>query len=60
MSQIFGGPQNPWHIDAILDKFRQNAAMALPESMVEPALQTWVKIDEVKDLAPAVESLVAR
>ena len=60
VNQIFGGPQNPWQIDAILDKFRENAAMALPESMVEPALQTWVKVDEVTDLAPAVKTLVAK
>ena len=58
MSQIYGAPQNPWPVDAILDKFRENAAMALPEAMVEPALQTWVKVDEVRDLAPAVKTLV--
>ena len=59
MNQIVGHQNNPFTMEAILDKFRENARMALPESMVEPALETWVKVDKVKDLGPAVKTLVA-
>ena len=33
--------------------------MALPSDKVEQAIKTWSKVDEVKDLGPAVKTLVA-
>ena len=57
--QIFGSQKNPWSIDAIVAKFRENAGMALSSDKVEQAIKTWSKVDEVKDLGPAVKTLVA-
>ena len=57
--QIKGGQKNPMGMEWIMGNFRENAGMALPESMVERALETWVKVDEVKDLGSAVKTLVA-
>ena len=59
MDQIFGSQKNPWSMDAIVAKFRNNAGMALPSDKVEQAIKTWSKVDEVKDLGPAIKTLVA-
>ena len=59
MGQIFGSQKNPWSTDAIVSKFRENAGMALPPDKVEQAIKTWSKVDEVKDLGPAIKTLVA-
>ena len=59
MGQIYGSQQNPWSMDEIVEKFRGNAGMALPPDKVEQAIKTWSSVDKVKDLGPAVKTLVA-
>ena len=57
---IIGGQNNPWGFDNIKDKFRVNAAMVLPESGVNSAVDTWSDIPQMTDITGAVRSTLVR
>jgi 2-methylcitrate dehydratase PrpD len=58
-----GGPENPMSADEVLEKFRENAALALPEaeaSALEEAILTLEEQDDVRAaLAPLAAASVA-
>ena len=57
---IIGGQKNPWGFDNIKDKFRVNAAMVLPESDVNSAVDAWSDIPQMTDITGAVRSTLVR
>ena len=48
---ILGSQGNPWGIDNIKNKFKQNAGLALPSERVDQTIDTWADIGQVSDLA---------
>ena len=57
---ILGSQVNPWGMDNIAGKFRQNVARALPESRVEDAVRQWQDVTQVDDVAAAIRGTLVR
>ena len=57
--QIRGSQQNPFSMDEIVGKFRENASLALSADKVDQAIETWWDIDQIVDVREAVGTLVA-
>ena len=57
---ILGGQKNPWDFDNIKDKFRECAAMVLPEGDVNAAVEAWSDIPQLADVAGAVRRTLVK
>ena len=57
--QILGSASNPFGLDFIVEKFRQNVSMALPKARADQAVEAWSPTAQVEDIAKAVKTLVA-
>ena len=56
---ILGTQKNPLGVDGIVNKFRENAGLALPAEKVEQAIKHWSPTAELEALVPAIDALVA-
>jgi 2-methylcitrate dehydratase PrpD len=52
-----GGPENPLSPDEVREKFRENAALALPDAAVEALEEALLSLDELDDVAAALAPL---
>jgi 2-methylcitrate dehydratase PrpD len=52
-----GGPENPLSPDEVREKFRDNAALALPDAAVEALEEALLSLDELDDIAAALAPL---
>jgi 2-methylcitrate dehydratase PrpD len=52
-----GGPENPLSPDEVREKFRDNAALALPDAAVEALEEALLSLDELDDVAAALAPL---
>ncbi len=57
---ILGGQKYPWGFDNIMGKFRECAAIVLPEGGVDAAAEAWSDIPEITDVAGAVRRTLVR
>ena len=57
--QILGSQQNPWGMDNIAAKFRDNARRVLGSDQVEEAVRLWADMAEIKDVSAALQAVVA-
>ena len=53
---ILGSQKNPWGMDAIKDKFRDNVSRVLSSDGTAKAMATWENIPEMTDIATAISS----
>lgn len=55
-----GGPENPLSRDEVLEKFRGNAALALPDAQIEALGEAVLGVDAIDDLRAAFGVLSTR
>jgi 2-methylcitrate dehydratase PrpD len=54
-----GGPENPLSADEVRTKFRENAALALPEAAVESLEGSILSLEQLEDVAGLLRQPVA-
>jgi 2-methylcitrate dehydratase PrpD len=57
---ILGAYGNPWGIENIKNKFKQNAGLALSSERVDQTMDTWLDIGQVADLAENIRKTLVR
>ena len=57
---ILGAYGNPWGIENIKNKFKQNAGLALSLERVDQTIDTWLDIGKVADLAENIRKTLVR
>ena len=58
--EILGSQVNPWGMENIAGKFRENVGLALPENRVEDAVRQWQDVTQVDDVGAAIRGTLVR
>ncbi len=58
--EILGSQVNPWGMENIASKFRENVARVLSEERIEDAVQQWHDVTEVQDVGSAIRGTLVR
>ena len=57
--QILGSQANPWGMESIAGKFRENVGLVLPADRIDEAVRRWQDVTRVEDVGEAIrETLV--
>ncbi len=54
--EILGSQVNPWGLDNISGKFRENAALVLPADRIAAAVRQWQDVTQVEDVGAAIRN----
>ena len=57
---ILGSQVNPWGMDNIAGKFRDNVGLVLPGDRVEEAVRQWQDVTRVEDVGTAIRGTLVR
>ena len=58
--EILGSQVNPWGMENIASKFRENVGRVLSEERIEDAVQQWHDVTEVQDVGSAIRGTLVR
>lgn len=58
--EILGSQVNPWGMENIASKFRENVGRVLSEERIEDAVQQWLDVTEVQDVGSAIRGTLVR
>ncbi len=58
--EILGSQVNPWGMENIAGKFRENVGRALPSERVEDAVRQWQDVTRVEDVGTAIRGTLVR
>ena len=57
---ILGSQANPWGMENIAGKFRDNVGLVLSDDRVEDAVRQWQDVTEVGDVGEAIRGTLVR
>ncbi len=58
--EILGSQVNPWGMENIASKFRENVGRVLSEERIEDAVQQWSDVTQVNDVGSAIRGTLVR
>jgi hypothetical protein len=58
--EILGSQVNPWGMDNIAGKFRDNVSLVLPDERVEDAVRQWQDVTQVDDVGAAIQGTLVK
>jgi hypothetical protein len=58
--EILGSQANPWGMDNIAGKFRENVGLVLSGDRVDAAVQQWQDVTQVGDVGAAIRGTLVR
>ena len=58
--EILGSQLNPWGMENIAGKFRENAGLALADDRIDDAVQQWRDVTQVNDVGAAIRGTLVR
>ena len=57
---ILGSQANPWGMDNIAGKFRDNVGLVLPKDRIGDAVRRWQDVTQVEDVGAAIRETLVR
>ena len=58
--QILGSQANPWGMDNIAGKFRDNVGLVLQEDRIDDAVRQWQDVTQVENVGAAIRDTLVR